>query len=238
MFFKRATNKLLFFSLKSCISHYTIGMSINSQTRQKAKTRFIIESIALVFIVITPFLFKLHEYFPHTSDETVTFLGYVIDRNGFGDVSTYVWFLLNKFIPLYLLIIWFFTCKHWWYHIILIPICMYAFQIFEVIYSDDLYIETDNVLWLLPICMVIIPFVYFVRVKLYDKYVHGIDLEAMDLELKLYKEKQKQSGVVHPVTESLPEEDIDLSEEVSNKTLSKLFRQFQTSLKNLFNFML
>ena len=115
---------------------------------------------------------------------------------------------------------------------------MYAFQIFEVIYSDDLYIETDNVLWLLPICMVIIPFVYFVRVKLYDKYVHGIDLEAMDLELKLYKEKQKQSGVVHPVTESLPEEDIDLSEEVSNKTLSKLFRQFQTSIKNLFNFML
>ena len=117
---------------------------------------------------------------------------------------------------------------------------MYAFQIFEVVYSDDLYIETENVLWLLPICMVVIPFVYLVRVKLYDKYVHGIDLEAMDLELKLYKEKekQKQSNAVNSVKERSEEEDIDLSEEVSNKTLSKLFRQFQTSLKNLFNFML
>jgi hypothetical protein len=215
-------------------------MSINIETRKKAKTRFIIESIALVFIVLTPFLFKLHEYFPHTSDETITFLGYEIDRNGFADVSTYVWFLLNKFIPLYLLLIWFFTCKHWWYHIILIPICMYAFQIFEGIYSDDLYIETDNFLWLLPICLVVIPFVYFVRVKLYDKYVHGIDLEAMDLELKLYKEKEKQkhSSAVNLGSEGSHEEDVDLSEEVSNRTLSKLFSQFQHTLKNLFNFML
>ncbi len=55
-----------------------------------------------------------------------------------------------------------------------------------------LYVDTENVMWLLPICMVIIPFVYFVRVKLYDKYVHGIDLEAMDAELKLYKEKEKK----------------------------------------------
>ena len=216
-------------------------MAVNQENSQKTRHRFFIESIGLILIVLSPFIFKIHEYLPTNEEETISFLGMTVDRNGFENVSTYAWFLLNKIIPLYLLIIWFFTCKHWWYHILLIPLCMYAFQIFEVIfYWDEQLVDTDNVMWLLPICMVIIPFVYFVRTKLYDKYVHGIDLEAMDLELKLYKEKekQKQSNVVNSGTEGLQEEDMDLSKEVSNKTLSQLFSQFQTSLKNLFNFML
>ena len=216
-------------------------MAVNQENSRKTRHRFFIESLGLILIVLSPFIFKIHEYLPTDPEETISFLGMTFDRNGFANLSTYAWFLLNKIIPLYLLIIWFFTCKHWWYHIILIPLCMYAFQIFEVVfYWDEQLVDTENVLWLLPICMVIIPFVYFVRVKLYDKYVHGIDLEAMDLELKLYKEKEKQkySNVVNSGTEGIQEEDIDLSEEVSNKTLSKLFRQFQTSLKNLFNFML
>ncbi len=116
---------------------------------------------------------------------------------------------------------------------------MYAFQIFEVVYYQDEYVDTDNVMWLLPICMVVIPFVYFVRLKLYDKYVHGIDLEAMDLELQFYKEKEKQKNSKYQVQEDLQiEEEADLSEKGTNKTLSNLFRQFQHSLKNLFNFML
>lgn len=114
---------------------------------------------------------------------------------------------------------------------------MYAFQIFEGVYLD--VVDTKNVLWILPLCMVLIPFVYFVRIKLYDKYVHGIDLEAMDAELKLFQEKEKMKYTNVQSSDDLPqEEQMDLSEEVSNKTLSKLFRQFQTSLKNLFNFML
>ena len=38
--------------------------------------------------------------------------------------------------------------------------------------------------------MFITPVVYFIRLKLVDKYVHGIDLEAMDQELKILKEKE------------------------------------------------
>ena len=46
-------------------------------------------------------------------------------------------------------------------------------------------------MWLLPICIVIIPFVYFIRLKLYDKHVHGIDLESMDEELNVLKAKEE-----------------------------------------------
>jgi hypothetical protein len=149
---------------------------IANKSSNKARQRFLIESIAVFLIIASPFLYKLHVYISQDPEATISLLGYTIDNNGFEDLSTYIWFLLSKIIPIYLLAIWFFTCKHWWYHVILIPLCMYAFQLFEVVYSEDKYIETENILWLLPVSMVVITFVYFVRVKLYDKYVHGIDL--------------------------------------------------------------
>ena len=123
---------------------------------------------------------------------------------------------------------------------------MYAFQIFEVLYSHDDNIDTENLFWLLPICMVIIPFVYFIRIKLYDKHVHGIDLEAMDAELQTYKEKERlqqegndagpnidQTTDMEQDTnvEQAPEN--DLSEKIANHTLSQLIKQFRRSVKDV-----
>jgi hypothetical protein len=191
------------------------------------------------FVILAPFLFKIHEYLPRDPDETFSFLGITIGKNEFADVSTYVWFLLGKIIPLYLLFIWFFTCKHWWYHAILIPITMYAFQIFEVIYSEDKYVDTENILWLLPVCMVVIPFVYFVRVKLYDKHVHGIDLEAMDAELQELKEKPelKNSSVEKPeskASEELLNESIaeEIDRKLSTANIENALKQLQHRLQN------
>lgn len=161
-----------------------------NKTNRLAKKRILIESFILILIVISPFLYNLHEYFPTTNTE-VKFLGLTIGANGFNHVSAHIWFFLGKFIPLYLLTLWFFTSKNWWYHAILIPILMYAFQIVELYATEDEFVDTENILWLLPVCMIIIPFVYFIRIKLYDKHVHGIDLEAMDAELKMYKEKER-----------------------------------------------
>lgn len=165
----------------------------------------------------------------------------VIDKNGFYDVNTYVWFLLGKFVPLYLLIIWFLTCRQWWYHVILIPILMYAFQIFEVLYSNDKYIDTKNILWLLPVCMVVIPFVYLIRIKLYDKYVNGIDLEAMESELKELKEKQRTENIPTTLSElkgqsekSIKEQESlseDIDRNMSAKNLQQLVKRLRHTLQ-------
>jgi len=222
---------------------------VKNEKRGKAKRRILIESFMVFFIVMSPFVFNLHEYISSDPEATITILGYTIDSNGFQNLSIYAWFLLGKFVPLYLLIIWFFTCKHWWYHIILIPIVMYAFQILEEVYSEDNYIDTDNILWLLPVCMVLIPFVYLIRIKLYDKYVHGIDLEAMDAELKSMKpsdEKFESVPTPEPV-EEIPEE-LEVMYEMQNTVgyrslseylnyvlstdnLEKKFKRFQNNLK-------
>ena len=207
-----------------------------ANAKKKVRKRFFVESIILALIIGSPFIFKLHEYIP--PEDQFTLLGIEISKNQFMDVSIYVWFLLGKIIPLYLFTIWFFTCKHWWYHIILIPLCMYAFQIFEVLYSQHEYLDVRNVLWLLPVCMVVIPFVYFIRIKLFDKYVHGIDLEAMNAELQYYKSKEKdelkKAGIF--THESITPESVekDLSDETPKRTINQLIQSIQTSFKTLF----
>ncbi|WP_149275902.1 hypothetical protein [Pareuzebyella sediminis] len=214
-----------------------------SKDKRKIRTRFIVESIALFLIIISPFIFKLHEYFPRDPEATIQFLGIEIDSNGFFDLNTYAWFLLGKMVPLLLLFIWFLTCKHWWYHVILIPLLMYAFQIFEVFYNNDKFVDTKNLLWLLPVCMVVIPFVYFIRIKLYDKYVHGIDLEAMEAELNALKEKQAAANLKSS-TGKLNDAEVEtdsylqiekVDRKLSNENLESIFRQFQHQVSSWLN---
>lgn len=208
-----------------------------SNPRAKAQKRFFIETFAVFFIIISPFIFKSHQYLSGDPEATLNVLGMTFDRNGFADLNTYGWFLLGKIVPFYLLVTWFFTCKHWWYHIILIPAMMYAFQIFEVIYSEDNIVDTENIWWLLPVCMVVIPFVYLIRIKLYDKHVHGIDLEAMEAELHALKQKQSKIQKVSEFEEKPEAVEYRTLSEWLNQNLSTgnlefIFRQFQNTVRN------
>lgn len=203
---------------------------------RKAKRKIVIESTLVFFIAISPFLYKIYDYLPENPEATITFLGMTIDNNGFPDISTYAWFLLSKFVPLYLFICWFLTSKNWWYHIILIPIAMYAFQIFEVLYSDDPYVDTENIWWLLPVCMFIIPLVYFIRIKLYDRYVHGIDLDAMEAELHALKQKRLREKNIEVPKAELPKVEYRslsewLDEELSTARLAQRFKNLKRSIK-------
>jgi len=207
--------------------------------KNTAKRKFLFDSVAVFFIAITPFLYKVYDYFPTTSSETtVSFLGLTIDSNGFADVSTHVWYLTIKIIPLALLLIWFFTSKDWWYHILLIPIAMYAFQLFENFFSEKDYIDTENIWWLIPICMVVIPFVYLIRIKLYDKYVNGIDLQAMEAELHSLKQKRLKKQNIEIKKADLPKVDYRslsewLNQELSTAKLAQRFQKLKHSIVNM-----
>lgn len=154
---------------------------------------------------------------PYNQNGDALILGFTLGNNGFPDTLTYLWYLTSKIVPLYLMIFWFLTSRDWWYHIILIPIAMYAFQMFEVFYDSDNMIDTDNIWWLIPICMITIPFVYFIRIKLYDKHVHGIDLEAMEAELEELKAKGYSSEKTDLSSES---KDDVIQKEESNTDMS------------------
>lgn len=68
---------------------------------------------------------------------------------------------------------------------------MYSFQLFTVITNTSKAVDENEVLYVIAVTMVVIPIVYFIRVKLVDKHVHGIDLDAMDTELQILKEKEE-----------------------------------------------
>ncbi|MFT6796251.1 MAG: hypothetical protein ACJART_001390 [Maribacter sp.] len=211
--------------------------------RNRAKKKIILETVLVCIVAFTPFIYKIYDYLPVNADGTISFMGLSIGSNGFGEPITYFWFLTSKIVPLYLLLFWFLSSRDWWYHIILIPIAMYSFQLFEVVFDSDLQIDTENTLWLLPVCMVVIPFVYFIRVKLYDKHVHGIDLEAIDAELeelKSNKELEQVSNLDIPADdlngmnqESIAEE---LDRKLSTRNLEQAAKQFQLRLQNLLHF--
>lgn len=210
----------------------------NNDPTKKARKSIYIESLFIVIAALTPFLFKVYDYFPGPSHPEahlpVSILGIEIGSNGFDSISTNIWFYTQKLVPLILFIFWFFTAKNWWYHILIIPIATYAFQMFELLFSEDDNIDTENIWWLIPVCMVVIPFVYLIRIKLYEKYVHGIDLEAMEAELKVLKEKANYKPTTDEELERLKNQTLSeyINRKLSTRRLEALFQQFQHNLKN------
>src|SRR5690606_37873930 len=154
------------------------------------KKRFIIEGAIALLIALAPVLFYCYKYIPGNLT-TWSFMGIEFKENNFGDVSTAIYYYCSKFVPLLLLIIWFITSKNWWYHAILIPISMYSFQLYSVLSYDSGPVDENEILYVVAVTMVVVPLVYFIRIKLIDKHVHGIDLEAMDIELQVLKEKEE-----------------------------------------------
>ena len=106
-----------------------------------------------------------------------------------------------------MLLIWFFTCKHWWYHALLVPICLYAWQIAEIL-NDDRYVEELDILVLAPIVLIMAIFSYTIRTKIFDK-IHGIDiseLSRVSWKGDLLKEEKEDNTII---IEGIDEDDED-----------------------------
>lgn len=151
----------------------------NNQYYKTGKKSLFLGGIVVALIAATPYLFYLYENFPKDSQFWEIF-GFKFKTN-FTSFNSFAWYIFGKAIPLYLLLIWFFTCKHWWHWIILIPIAMYAFQLWGVINESGNYDELE-LYYVFPLMAVLIPFVYIIRAKLFDK-IRGDDLEAFEREL-------------------------------------------------------
>jgi len=138
-------------------------------------------SVIAFFIAFSPYLFYLYEIFPDGPVWENSFFTY--ESKYYQSVLTVAWVYLGKITPLFLLIIWFFTCKHWWYHAILIPVAMYTFQLIVAFY-EDVYMESarfmdiDGLIYLAPFFIIILIIVYLIRIQIFDR-IYGIDLSEL-----------------------------------------------------------
>lgn len=80
-----------------------------------------------------------------------------------------MWILTGKLIPFILIVIWFFTNRHWWYHALLVPITMYLYQIIGLIITDTGYIDEFQLIYMVPIMSLIIPSIYLIRAKMFNQ---------------------------------------------------------------------
>lgn len=147
----------------------------------------VIGGFVVFLIAISPVLFYLYRSFPETQIWETSF--FTIETK-FPDFYSYAWYFTGKFIPLYLLLLWFFTCKHWWHWIILVPIAMYAFQLWGVINQSN-NIDELELIYLFPLMMILVPAVYLIRAKLFNK-VTGNDLKSFEKDLMVKKSTWQQ----------------------------------------------
>jgi hypothetical protein len=119
---------------------------------------------------------------------------FTITSNGFSNAYVAVWIYVGKLVPLYLMIFWFITCKHWWYHILIVPITLYGFQLFSALSKGSNIIDENESFWVIVVLMCVAPVVYLVRLRLYDRLVLGIDLKKIEAELDEYERKEKEDS--------------------------------------------
>jgi hypothetical protein len=147
--------------------------------RPTAKRSLFIGGVVVLLIAVAPFIFYSYKSFPK-SQVWETFLFNI--STDFPDWFSYAWYLVGKIVPLYLLLLWFFTCRHWWHWIILVPIAMYSFQLWGLIRESDNQYDVLEIYYIIPLMMVLVPAVYLVRAKLFAK-VRGDDLSSFEEEL-------------------------------------------------------
>jgi len=148
-----------------------------------SKKELIVGSIIATFIAITPYLFTLWEGVP--SEKTWDTFLFSYTTTYYYDIQTLVYTLLGSIIPLILLLIWIFTCRQWWYHVILVPIAMYAFEIITILNDDLEFSGKYLILYLLPVMAIIIPSIYLLRAKMFNKLNDtGKSMDELEEELK------------------------------------------------------
>lgn len=141
--------------------------------------KIITGSIIATIIAGTPFLFYLYEYVPEEPSWDTIFGTYTSLE--YESVKTGVWVLMTKVIPLLLSLIWFFTCRHWWYHVLIIPIAMFSFQCIGALNDDIRFMDEFHIIYLLPIMAIIFPSIYLIRARMFDK-INDHDKTMEELE--------------------------------------------------------
>ena len=157
---------------------------LKSKFQAPDKRSLIIGSIVATIIASTPYLFYLYESVPEQKVWD-TFL-FTYNSGFFENANVAMWIITSKIIPLILLFIWFFTCRHWWYHVLLVPIAMYSYQIFITLNDDLKYVDSNQLIYLIPIMAIIIPSIYLIRAQIFNK-INDADksLEELEDEFKI-----------------------------------------------------
>jgi len=145
------------------------------------KGTLIYGTVVAVILAVVPYLFYSYEAIPESLWE-IEFLATVLESFG-GDPYVASWVVMIKLLPAILFFIWFLTCKHWWYHAIIIPFSMYFFQFISIFIPEVEYIDHSEIYFIIPVVIASLSASYLARIKVFDK-IHGIDISEIEEGIK------------------------------------------------------
>lgn len=155
----------------------------SSNQVQSARRNLIAGSLIATLIALTPYIFYSYENVPDTAVWD-NFL-FTFESKFYQDANAAAWVVMMKFLPLLLLFIWFFTCRHWWYHALLVPIGMFSFQLIGVLVDETGVIDELHLIYMLPMMAIIVPSIYLIRAKLFNKMNSNKSLQELEEEFTL-----------------------------------------------------
>jgi len=153
---------------------------------QRKKSLFVGSIIAFLILITPYFLFINKSIDPSLTNYNTVFGN--ISAGYYQTIYNYTYWFFSKFVPLFLFLIWFVTCKHWWVHVIIIPITVYLFQLITVINDSAAYVDEVEFIYTVPIAVIVMGLLYFLRSKM-SIYVQAVDLKKeMDENMKVPKQ--------------------------------------------------
>lgn len=154
--------------------------------KNNKRSSLLISSLIILLIILTPYLLYLYKSIDPDTQNIKTFFG-TIKAGYYPNVQTYIYSFFAKFVPLLLLVIWFITNKHWWVHSLSIPISVYLFQLISIINDSEKYYDEVEFIYAVPITVVVLVILYFIRSKI-SIYIQAVDLKKeMDENMKTPK---------------------------------------------------
>lgn len=94
-----------------------------------------------------------------------------------------MWVFMQKFIMIYVLLIWFWTCKDWWNKAIIVPLGMLIYQLIKLL-NDEIFLtdELQDAQFVVPFTVLICAILFFIRKKL------SFSARAIDLKKEIEQE--------------------------------------------------
>ncbi|MDC9721755.1 MAG: hypothetical protein PSN34_03145 [Urechidicola sp.] len=155
-------------------------MTNKKQSKKQDTSHLLTGSFIIAFMLFIPYAFYLYQKFPDTKSSEL--FGLTFTSNYYESVRYFFHAFFSKLIPLSLLLIWFTTSKHWWYHAIAIPIAVYVFQLIGVVNGDVGLIDEFEFVYSLPFTLLILTILYFIRSKI-SLFLKATDLKKQADEL-------------------------------------------------------
>ena len=145
-------------------------------------------SILIILIIISPYFLFLNESIDPNIEQIDTIFG-VIKGGYYGSIQVLFYWVMAKFVPLFLLSILFLTNKNWWAPTLLVPISVYLFQLISVLNDSAEYFDEIEFIYTLPILAPVVIGLFFIRHKI-SIYIKATDLKKeMDDKMDARKKK-------------------------------------------------